>query len=373
MTHIRLLRSALPLVITCMAASTSAQSFKQRAQAVLDSIYLTDTTMVGLLVHLEAPDRSISWTGVSGRSEKGGAALQPKAPFLIASNIKTYVSATILRLVEEHQLNLNDPVGPLITEKSRALFTSDGYDLQAITLRHLLSHTSGLDSYTGYGYIDSIAAHPLHRWTRDEQLERTVAVGTKLAEPGAHYAYTDANYLLLTEVIEGRTGKPFTQAMRELLCYDAMGYSHTWMPTLEPMPAGTLPLVHHYWDDRGWDSYGIDISVDLYGGGGIACTASDLARFNQDLFTGKVVKDSTTLAAIHTTVVTQDSLPSDYHLGISTETVRGLSAVGHGGFWGTKALYLPDLNTTVSIAVLERGHRATQKAVIDQMVGLLMR
>ena len=47
--------------------------------------------------------------------------------------------------------------------------------------------------------------------------------------------------------------------------------------------------------------------------------------------------------------------------------------MGHGGFWGTKALYLPDLNTTVSIAVLERGHRATQKAVIDQMVGLLMR
>ncbi|MBK7481603.1 MAG: serine hydrolase [Flavobacteriales bacterium] len=90
--------------------------------------------------------------------------MQPEAPFLIASNIKTYVSATILRLVEEHQLNLNDPVGPLITEKSRALFTSDGYDLQAITLRHLLSHTSGLDSYTGCGYIDSIAAHPIHRY-----------------------------------------------------------------------------------------------------------------------------------------------------------------------------------------------------------------
>ncbi|MBK7481593.1 MAG: hypothetical protein IPI72_02445 [Flavobacteriales bacterium] len=40
------------------------------------------------------------------------------------------------------------------------MFTSDGYDLQAITLTHLLSHTSGMDSYTGYGYIDSIAAHP---------------------------------------------------------------------------------------------------------------------------------------------------------------------------------------------------------------------
>ncbi len=360
------------LLSIVLVANVNAQSFEQHAQALLDSIYRADTTMVGLLVHVEAPDRSISWTGVSGRSEKGGAALDPEAPFLIASNIKTYVSASILRLVEEGELTLNDPVGPLITNKTRELFASDGYDLQAITLTHLLSHTSGLDSYSNYGYLDSISAHPMHRWTRDEQLERTVALGSKLAEPGEHFAYTDVNYLLLTEVIEGRTGKPFTAAMRELLRYDEMGYTHTWMPTLEPMPAGTLPLVHHYWDDRGWDSYDIDISVDLYGGGGIACTASDLARFNQDLFTGKVVKDSATLAVIHTTVVTQDSLQSGYHLGVSTETVRGLPAVGHGGFWGTKALYLPQLNATVSIAVLERGHRATQKAVMDRVVGLLM-
>lgn len=163
MTRSASLRSVLFLSIG-LVTNANAQSFEQRAQVYMDSTYYADTTMVGLLVHVEAPDRSISWTGVSGRSEKGGAALQPKAPFLIASNIKTYVSATILRLVEEHQLNLNDPVGPLITEKSRALFTSDGYDLQAITLRHLLSHTSGLDSYTGYGYIDSIAAHPIHRY-----------------------------------------------------------------------------------------------------------------------------------------------------------------------------------------------------------------
>jgi D-alanyl-D-alanine carboxypeptidase len=93
-------RSALFLLIG-LATSASAQTFQQRAQAVLDSVYRTDTTMVGLMLHVEAPDRSISWSGASGRSAKGGEALHPEAPFLIASNIKTYVSATILRLVEE--------------------------------------------------------------------------------------------------------------------------------------------------------------------------------------------------------------------------------------------------------------------------------
>jgi len=82
-------------------------------------------------------------------------------------------------------------------------------------------------------------------------------------------------------VIEGRTGKSFTAAMRELLRYDAKGYTHTWMPTLEPMPTSTQPLIYQYWDKQGWDNHALNISVDLYGGGGIACTASDLARFNR--------------------------------------------------------------------------------------------
>ncbi len=369
--HSPSLRSGLFLLIG-LATSASAQTFQQRAQAVLDSVYRTDTTMVGLMLHVEAPDRGIAWSGASGRSAKGGEALHPEAPVLIASNIKTYVSATILRLVEEGKLTIDQPVGPLLTGPTRALFASDGYDLQAITLTHLLTHTSGVDSYNLYGFMDSVIANPQHRWTRDEQLTRTVVLGHKLAEPGAHYAYADANYLLLTEVIEGLTGMPFTQAMRQLLRYEQMGYTHTWMPTLEPMPTGTLPLVHQYWDERNTDSHTIDISMDLYGGGGIACTTADLARFNQHLFTGKVVKDATTLAAIHTTVVTQDSIPSGYQLGVSTVTVRGLQAYGHGGFWCTKALYLPALNATVSIAVLERSHRAVQEAVIDRVVGLLM-
>ncbi len=365
------LRTASHLLCIALSVNAQAQSFAQRAQAVLDSIYRSDTTVVGLLVHVEAPDRGIAWSGASGRSMKGGAALDADAPFLIASTIKTYVSATILRLVEEGRLRIDQPVGPLLPRHTRALFTSDGYDLQAITITHLLTHTSGIDSYNLYGFLDSVSAHPMHRWTRDEQLARTVALGHKLAEPGVHFAYADANYLLLTEVIEGRTGMPFTQAMRELLRYDRMGYAHTWMPTLEPMPAGTLPLVHQYWDERQWDSHALDVSMDLYGGGGIATTTSDLARFGQDLFTGKVVHDPAVLASIHTTVTTQDSVQSNYQLGITTEQVGGLVAYGHGGFWGTEVLHFPALNATVSISILERGHRKLRHPMIERVLAAM--
>ncbi|MEZ4807073.1 MAG: serine hydrolase domain-containing protein, partial [Flavobacteriales bacterium] len=341
----------------------------ERAQAVLDSLYQADTTCVGILVHVEAP--GLSWSGASGRSLKGGAALDPAAPILIASNTKTYVAATVLRLVEGGKLSLDQPIGPLISERSRELFAGDGYDLEAITLTHLLSHTSGIDSYTNYGYIDSISAQPMHRWTRDEQLARTVRVGTKLAEPGVHYAYTDANYLLLTEVIEGRTGMSFPAAMRKLLRYDAMGYDHTWMPTLEPTPADALPLAHQYWDELGWDSYGVEVSADLYGGGGIACTTSDAARFMRDLLTGRIVQDKDVLQLIYTEVPTQDSVPSNYLLGLQRQPLDDLTTFGHGGFWRSHTLYLPALDAAISVAVLERKHLATKNRAVWRLVTML--
>jgi D-alanyl-D-alanine carboxypeptidase len=150
-----------------------------------------------------------------------------------------------------------------------------------------------------------------------------------------------------------------------------MGYTHTWMPTLEPMPPSTLPLVHQYWDAKNWDSYDIDVSVDLYGGGGIACTASDIARFNRDLLTGKVVKDPAVLQRIYTEVQTQDSLPSDYLLGLVRMPVGHLMAFGHGGFWRTEALYLPALDAAISIVVLEREHRELKEQAVRGMVGIL--
>lgn len=349
-----------------------AQSVETRLQAVIDSIYVANPTSVGLMVHIESPEQGISWSTASGYPSKNAKTkLEPDQPVLIASNIKTYVSATILRLVEMRKLSINQPISKLLSDKTRILFEQGSYNLDLITIKHLLSHTSGIQNYANQKYIDFIDNNKNYRWTRDEQLELTIETGPPLGKPGTTFNYADANYLLLTEIIEQITKKPFYRAMRELLRYETMGLNHTWMPTLEEKPNQTKTLAHQYWGEYAWDSYDIDISVDLYGGGGIACSTSDLANFIFKLFNDEIIKDTTVFNLIYTEIPTKDDKPSNYYLGLSSSEYQGFKAYGHGGFWGTVALYFPELKTSISVFVLERDKRELRQEIIDRVIGIL--
>ncbi len=362
----------LAIGILFLSAYAFTQSIETKFQAVIDSVYTANPASLGIMVHVTSPERRISWSGASGYPNKNAPAkLQPDQPALIASNIKTYVSATILRLVEKGQLSIDEPIGQLLSDKTHRLFEQGGYKLDSIAIKHLLSHTSGIQDYANQKYIDFIDKNKNYRWTRDEQLELTIETGPPLGKPGTTFNYADANYLLLTEIMEQLTKKPFYTTMRELLRYDSLGLIDTWMPTLEDKPAHTKTLVHQYWSEKAWDSYDIDISVDLYGGGGIACTTSDLANFVYKLFNGEVIKDTRVFNLIFTEIPTKDSKPSNYYLGLSSSVHQGLKAYGHSGFWGTEVLYFPDLKTSISVFILERDKRWLRPEVMDRLVGIL--
>lgn len=350
----------------------NAQSVETRLQVVIDSIYAANPTSVGLIVHVESSERGISWSGASGYPYKNATTkLDPDQPALIASNIKTYVSATVLRLVEKGQLSIDEPISKLLSNKTRNLFEQRGYHLDSIAIKHLLSHTSGIQNYANQKYIDFIDNNKNYRWTRDEQLELTIETGPPLGKPGTTFNYADANYLLLTEIIEQITKKPFYNAMRELLRYESLGLNHTWMPTLEEKPIQTKILAHQYWGAKGWDSYDIDISVDLYGGGGIACSTSDLANFIFKLFNDEIIKDTTVFNLIYTETPTKDAKPSNYYLGLSSSEYQGIKAYGHSGFWGTEVLYFPELKTSIAVFVLERDKRELRQEIIGRVIGIL--
>ena len=327
-----------------------AQSVETRFQAAIDSIYHANSSSIGILVHVESPQNKISWSGASGYPYKDATTkLEADQPALIASNIKTYVSATVLRLVEKGKLSINQPIQNILSDKTRRLFEDGGYKLDSIKIKHLLSHTSGIQDYANQEYVDFINENKKYRWTRDEQLELTIKTGSPLGNPETTFNYADANYLLLTEIIEQITQKPFYSAMRELLYYESLGLNNTWLPTLEEKPIQTKPLVHQYWEEYGWDSYDIDVSVDLYGGGGIACTASDLAKFAYYLFNYQIIKDTTAFNLIFTKVPTKDPEPSNYSFGLAPYEFQGIEAFGHSGFWGTIVLYFPEIETSISV------------------------
>lgn len=360
------------IIFLFLNSLVNAQTIETKFQDALDSIYTANPKSVGIMVHVESPAKGISWSGASGYSNKNTEAeVEPVQPALIASNIKPYVSATILKLVEEDKVSIHQSIKELITAKTKVLFQNGGYNLDSIAVKHLLSHTSGIQNYATQGYIDFISANKTYRWTRDEQLELTIKQGPPLGKPGSVFNYSDANYLLLTEIIEGIVKKPFHTAMRELLSYESLGLTDTWMPTLEDKPTDTKPLVHQYWSEYDWDSYDIDISVDLYGGGGIACTTHDLAIFTHKLFNAEVIKDTSVFNLIYTKIQTNDSTESNYYLGISSSEYGGYKSYGHSGFWGTAVEFFSKINTTISVFVLDRDQRKLRPEIINRVLEIL--
>lgn len=85
------------------------------------------------------------------------------------------MAASILRLAEQGRLALYDPLAQHLIDEKCTLITADGYDLDVIALRHVLSHPSGLDELAGDDSFEAtILADPRHQWTREEQVRRCV-------------------------------------------------------------------------------------------------------------------------------------------------------------------------------------------------------
>src|SRR5205809_483841 len=168
-----------------------------------------------------------------------------------------------------------------------ALLRGGGYAVDAIHVRNLLQHTSGLYDYADdHAFQAFVVSHPRHRWTRAEQIQFAMTHGKPLFPPGTDFHYSDTGYILLGEILERVTGQGLGAAYRSLLHFDRLGLGQTYLETLEPKPPHAAPRAHQYLG--GIDTAGFDPSFDLYGGGGLVSTVRDLDRFHRALLTGQV-------------------------------------------------------------------------------------
>lgn len=324
---------------------------QQIFQNKIDSIYEKNKDAIGIIVHVEAPKKNISWSYAIGVSDiKTKEQLNNQQPVLIASNTKPYVATAVLRLVEKGEISIDQPIKSLLPKKTRQLLEKHGYDLTAITIKHLLSHTSGIQDYVNDSYFNFVNKHPQHKWKKEEQIKRAMKNGNP-QKVGEKFSYGDINYVLLTDIIEQKMHQPFYTAIRKLLKYDELGLTKTWFIDLENYPSQTMALAHQYADKFKWDSYNFNPSWDLYGGGGIASTAKEAALFFQYLFDGKIIKDKQILNAMHTYVLSPEL--SKYCLGIYHFDM-GFQAYYHGGWWGTDVIYSPDSDATVTVFTLQK-------------------
>jgi D-alanyl-D-alanine carboxypeptidase len=335
-------------------------------QRLVDEDVASWPTMPARLLHVLAPGLGVDVEVAAGVADLAtGEPLLPGSRFRIASATKPFVAAAALRLVEDGRLALDDSIDRQLPGEYDDLLRDGGYDPRAITLRHLLTHTSGIYDFAADAYADAddtavadgfqheVHRDPKRRWTRIEQIEFAMTHGRPYGPPGTVFGYSDTGACLVGEIVERATRQSMGAAIRRLVGYERLGLVHTWQETIEPEPPDLPPLSHQYEDE--FDVADMDASVDLYGGGGLMSTCHDLGRFFRALLCGQVFRDATTLEAMTTSLsgvppaaeAGWEEDPSTAGMFLFRRDIAGLTWWGHGGYWGTAAYTCPESDITV--------------------------
>jgi D-alanyl-D-alanine carboxypeptidase len=354
--HSLLIATVVAVCCSSIAFAQTAKRVKARASAeviadlqqALSNEVKDHPSLPGELLHVQAPKLGIDVSlaaGVFDRESK--RPLDPHHVFRVASVTKTFVAAAVLRLYEDGKIKLDDPINRYLPQEYNTILDKGGYPTNVITVRQLLTHTSGLYDYAkAKQYFAIISANPKHRWTRKEQVEDAIIWGTPYNAPGKEYDYSDTGYILLGEMLERLTGKSLGQALRSVLNFKQLKLDETYLETLEPEPVGVKPLSHPYFSEL--DAVDFDPSVDLYGGGGLVSSVEDLARFFRALVQGKIFHHASTLQLMLTIPPTNnDAAGGPYGMGIQRRHIAGDVCWGHNGFWGTSAYHCPKIDVTI--------------------------
>jgi D-alanyl-D-alanine carboxypeptidase len=252
----------------------------------------------GVLAELE------TGRGATIRVRSGYGNVERKTPvpwdarFRIGSFTKTYVSATLLQLVGEGRLGLEDTVDHWLP----GVVSGNGNDGTRITVRQLLQHTSGLTDYlTGYPWLFSQEGFEQHRYdsVTAEQAVATAMTFPPQFAPGTKWDYSNTNYQLAGLIIKAVTGHDWRTEVRNRII-KPLGLRHTYLPGNNP----DIPRPHAVGYERfpGPDAteddpdYGDAIDATrqnpTWGGaaGEAISTAADGNRFLKALVGGRVLK-----------------------------------------------------------------------------------
>lgn len=336
-------------------------------------------------VHADGPDRTALQTGLqalpraaaiyvtgAGFDQPFGAAagearpgepMTVDTPLRIASNTKTFTAAALLRLWETGRIDLDAPIGPLLTPALDARLKADGYDTAAITVRQVMSHSAGFyDHGSDQRFVQGILSDPAHEYSREELVAMSMDWADPQSAPGTKWQYSDTGYILLGDIVERIAGKPLGPAVRELLRLDRLNLTSTWWEIMEPKPEGAPERAPQGLGR--FDAANVHASMDLYGGGGLVMSARDLATFFAALFEGRVFDRPETLNEMMWRGPHQRA--DHYRLGVFvTEAEDGRDFYWHSGFWGTIVAYDPTHRIAVSGVTLNPDNFGRTKALVQ--------
>jgi CubicO group peptidase (beta-lactamase class C family) len=255
--------------------------------------------------------------------------------FELASVTKQFTATAIMLLVEERKVQLDDPVGwhlPRVPETWKP-----------ITVRHLLTHTSGLPSLTG-GFKALRAGGARMRYTTAQMFDAAIKDELSFAA-GERFQYSDVGYFLLGMIIETASGRRYRDVLDERF-FTPLGMTSTSVIDVSRIQRrraanytlrdGTLVNDWRVWD------------IELPSHYGVVSTVKDLVTWEAALAAGKVVTPAT-LTAMWTPVRLNAGATFPYGFGWFVDERRGHRWISHAGITGTELSRFPDDGLTVIV------------------------
>ena len=265
-------------------------------------------------------------------------AVDADTTFRIGSITKQVTAALVMRLVESGEIGLDDPITKHVS------YPVGGYE---VTVRHLLTHTSGIKSYTG---IDSVMSTIALDRSHDELLAFVREEPFDFA-PNDAYRYNNTGYHLLGMILENVTGKT----------YDALVADLAAELELDSTTNGSNARIianraqGYEMQDGELVNARLIAMTQPFAAGAMLSSAGDLVRWQRALIGGDVVSEAS-YAAMITPHVLNDGAATTYGFGLGLGEDQGDTVVQHGGgIFGFNSMltYYPD--TDVSISVISNG------------------
>lgn len=321
----------LPLVLG-LATALAAMPLAAHAAPVADhpataAALRTFNLAGGPGAGIHAGDGSTAWSLSSGTATLNARdTLGPDERFRIGSQSKTFTAATVLTLVDEGRLKLDDPIESHLP----GVVSVNGYDGTRITVRQLLRHFSGIPQANT---VNAPAQQPGGGYSLASLVQYGLDGAPPAADPGAKFIYSNTNYEILGMLIERLTGQRVEEAvMRRVV--EPLGLTNTSFPAPgdRSIPG---PRINGYAGVRfiGTVFIGTEVTTAhepsrFYASGAMISTMRDVAAFYRALVGGRVVSAEST-AEMKSGVPIQPGSPSNAGLGLVESPLSSCD----GTFW----------------------------------------
>jgi CubicO group peptidase (beta-lactamase class C family) len=307
------------------------------AEALVDNYYrsLNGKEASGIAVLVAKDGKVLYRKGFGYADIKNKVPVTPDTKFRIGSVTKQFTAAAIMKLQENGLLSVSDKLSKFIPDFPRG---------DEVTIHQLLTHTSGIHSYTEKDdFLGKVTTT-----ISPDSLVNLIKKDPYDFNPGEQWRYDNSGYFLLGYIISKVSGKSYAQFLKDNF-FDPLHMNNTGVHY-----AGIKLENEAKGYGRNGDKYPEALNWDMSwagGAGALYSTVDDLLKWNEALHAGKVVSKKS-LAAMQTPVVLKNGqeASSRYGYGLGLGKYRGEDIVGHsGGLHGfiTQLSYYPEEKLTV--------------------------